>query len=133
MTAENYRITSPTDEAYNCIAWALGIADQWWWPTDGKDWPEGIDREPTVAAFVAAFATVGYAPCSDASIEQGVEKIALYSQGAAPTHAARLLPSGRWTSKLGQHVDIEHATLDAIAGGLYGEPFLFFSRPATAQ
>ena len=37
------------------------------------------------------------------------------------THAARQLPGGNWTSKLGKGEDIEHDTPDVVAGGLYGE------------
>ena len=37
------------------------------------------------------------------------------------THAARQLLSGKWTSKLGKSVDIEHDTTDVVARGLYGE------------
>jgi hypothetical protein len=36
-----------------------------------------------------------------------------------PTHAARQLPNGRWSSKLGKLEDIEHA-LDDICGSAYG-------------
>jgi hypothetical protein len=31
------------------------------------------------------------------------------------------LPNGKWTSKLGRDVDIEHDTADDVAGGVYGE------------
>ena len=34
-----------------------------------------------------------------------------------PTHAARQLANGWWTSKLGPSFDIEHIDLNAIAGG----------------
>lgn len=34
--------------------------------------------------------------------------------------AARQLADGGWTSKLGQSVRIEHATLDALTGEAYG-------------
>jgi hypothetical protein len=35
-----------------------------------------------------------------------------------PTHAARQLPDGTWTSKLGISEDIQHA-LDDLAGAVY--------------
>ncbi|HEY7428267.1 MAG TPA: hypothetical protein VH682_28795 [Gemmataceae bacterium] len=27
-----YRITSPASDVYNCIAWAAGETNRWWWP-----------------------------------------------------------------------------------------------------
>ena len=73
-------------------------------------WPQGSPLEETLAAFVRAFATLGFIPCNDDTLEPGFEKIAIYvnSQGK-PTHAARQLHNGRWSSKLGNEVDIEHA------------------------
>ena len=54
LNADNYRITSPTTWEYNCIAWAVGITDAWWWPVPGRLWPPNVPREETLAAFVAA-------------------------------------------------------------------------------
>jgi hypothetical protein len=36
-----YRVTSPADRGYNCIAWAAGVTDDWWWPplTDAPSRP----------------------------------------------------------------------------------------------
>jgi hypothetical protein len=45
-----------------------------------------------------------------------------------PTHAARLLPSGLWTSKLGEWEDIEHDLL-ALEGDVYGTVALLLKRP----
>jgi len=45
------------------------------------------------------------------------------------THAARQLPDGKWTSKLGQLEDITHGTTDVIEGGDYGEVVQFMKRP----
>jgi hypothetical protein len=38
------------------------------------------------------------------------------------------LSSGWWTSKLRPSFDIEHASLEAVAGGVYGDPVAFLSR-----
>ena len=43
-------------------------------------------------------------------------------------HAARQLSDGRWTSKLGELVDIEHPDLADVAGGIYGQPNLYMER-----
>ena len=115
-----YRATSPATRDYNCIAWAAGDTRRWWWPNHDADndavyWPPGVPKEETLEAFAAAFATLGHSPCSGEEIEAGFEKIALFAKGEAPTHAARQLPSGRWTSKLGLREDIEHE-LHAVGG-----------------
>jgi hypothetical protein len=77
--------------------------------------------EESMAAFVAAFATLGYTPCDDDAFDPAWEKVALFVNGAGePTHAARQLPNGRWTSKLGESEDIEHG-LHALKGDIYGQ------------
>jgi hypothetical protein len=57
----------------------------------------------------------------DASLEPGFEKVALFGSSLYYTHAARQLPNGKWTSKLGKAEDIEHDSPDIVAGGVYGE------------
>jgi hypothetical protein len=133
LTADDYRITSPATWDYNCIAWTAGVVTGWWWPVPYDcDWPTAIPREETLDAFLMAFATLGYAPCVGAELEPGVEKIALYAREGTPTHAARQLPNGVWSSKLGPNVDIEHATLETIGGGVYGEPVAVLGRPRSS-
>jgi hypothetical protein len=126
-----FQITSPAARDYNCIAWAAGDTTRWWWPapdTDVAYWPAGVDLEETLDAFVAAFATLGYAPCADEESEPGYQKVALFAMALVPTHAARQLPSGRWTSKLGLREDIEH-DLQAVSGDVYGKVVMLLKRP----
>jgi len=97
-------------------------------------WPQGIPREETIYAFVQAYETLGYRLCFDEKLEPGIEKIAIYGleipgQGIQPTHAARQLESGEWTSKLGDFEDISHTTLDALNGPVYGRMICCVSRP----
>ena len=57
LVGSDYQLTSPPDLTYNCIAWAMGESDRWWWP-DSQDiafWPEGIERRETVEAFFKMF------------------------------------------------------------------------------
>jgi len=78
-----------------------------------------------------AYRVVGYEPCDSAALQVGYEKIAIYAdETQEPRHAARQLPNGSWTSKLGDHFDIEHADLAAISGLVYGEPVVFMRREA---
>ena len=129
LTETNYHITSPQDVKYNCIAWAAGEDDIWWWPDDmlSAYWPDTVPRQTTLEAFIQAFATKGYSPCKDGTLAQGFEKIALYALSEKPTHAARQLPDGNWTSKLGRNHDIDH-TLDALNGPQYGSVAVFLRR-----
>jgi hypothetical protein len=84
----------------------------------------------TVEAFQMAFATLGYNERTDASEEPGKQKIAVFaSTEGKPTHAARQLPGGWWTSKLGQQIDIEHE-LSAIQGPIYGTVAVVLGRTA---
>jgi hypothetical protein len=130
LARTGYRITSPADTVYNCIAHAAGVTDNWWWPDpDGFDyWPPGVLRERTVAAFIQAFATLGYLPCADGSVEAGWDKVAIYATYEGPTHAARQLDTGLWSSKLGPDDDIEHA-LEGLCGTAYGLVVAFLKRP----
>jgi hypothetical protein len=131
LVGQPYGITSPKDSKYNCIGWAGGQSQRWWWPDeDGDDlWPSNVPREETLAAFRALFETLGYAVCDHGQLEDGFEKIALYADpNGIPKHAARQLPTGRWTSKLGQFEDIEH-DLANLAGADYGTVVLVMKRP----
>jgi hypothetical protein len=129
-----YRSTSPPDPIYNCIAWAAGLTNAWWWPDpDGFDyWPPGVERAETLNAIIQALATVGFTPCPDATLETGWEKVAIYTTVQGPTHAARQLASGSWTSKLGPDDDIEH-TLEGLASSTYGSVVQFLRRPLSGS
>jgi len=120
---------SPYDPKYNCIAWALGMNDRCWWPKppDGY-WPLGVSEETKISAFEAMFAIFGYEQCDSGRLEAQYEKIALYARNGIPTHAARQLRNGRWTSKCGSDIDIEHKLKD-LEGPAYGKVALFFRRP----
>lgn len=117
---------------YNCIAWAAEDTEKWWWPAGGTPvagftgapmkpnyWPPGVPREETVEAFVQAFEALGYAVCAEQSHESGFTKVAVYARTTLPkrpTHMARQLPDGMWTSKLGSGPDIFHKTLECLEG-----------------
>jgi hypothetical protein len=119
---------SPATTTYNCIAWALGLNDRWWWPQNPDAyWPLTCPEEVTIPAFKAVFAVFGFEQCKDGRLENGYEKIALYAKWNQPTHAARQLRSGQWTSKCGRNVDIEHK-LRELEGEKYGHVVMYFRR-----
>ena len=125
-----YQIVSARSREYNCIAWAAGENDRWWWP-DANDigyWPAAAPRAETIDAFIEAYHTLGFSPCDDANLEPEWEKIAIYALAGQSTHAARQLINGRWTSKLGNCEDIEHV-LDGLVSSLYGSVVQILRRP----
>jgi len=90
-------------------------------------------RSPGVYAWgviTEAFQTLGYEPCGDADLEPDVEKVAVYADdNGSPTHAARQLVTGAWTSKLGREEDLEHQKLAGVEGEEYGHVVQVMRRP----
>jgi hypothetical protein len=157
LAAAGYEKTSeatgrpPQPGAYNCIAWAAGDPHMclWWWPHPDAYWPPFIGhREATVRCFVKTFHWLGYRICTNSRRELAYEKVVLYAIHKSkvpfvpaqrwqdlndwePTHMARQLPDGTWTSKCGGGEDINHFTLDALetyAPPEYGCPVVYMRR-----
>lgn len=123
IAIEGYEITSADTLDYNCFAWAMRDEANWWSHAeeDGHTWRAGVPRTGDVACYIELFRKEGgFKPCQDPELEDGYEKIAIYALDGMAQHAARQLPSGRWTSKLGDWEDIQHDTLAALEGDLYG-------------
>ena len=120
-----YEITSKVTDEYNCIAWAAGDNTRWWEHTPGYYWP--AVRSPLIGSLVAVFESIGYSTCESSAIEEGYEKVALYAKQDCWMHAARLLDSGRWTSKLGPDEDIEHESAECLAR-FYGQVYCYMRR-----
>lgn len=137
LTRRDYHVTSDETSGYNCIAHAAARDDSWWWPADFEwvFWPDNVPKEETLEAFIQAYGTLGYVVCGDGVLEAGFEKVALFveADGSTPSHAARQLPSGKWTSKLGEWEDVEHYSLppleDRRFGMGYGTVAKFLKRP----
>jgi hypothetical protein len=141
----DYRTTSDPSGDYNCIAWAVHDNSKKWDPDymNQNYWPPGVPRIVEMEAVRAAFQTKGFEDCDDDSFEDGIEEIALYAtSNGKPTHAARQLENGMWTSKLGDYEDIEHQTLDCLNGEkknwsgtiqCYGKPVGYMKRVRPAK
>lgn len=120
-----FKETSPASKNYNCIAWAAGDSNSFWWPDNNFYcfWPRGVPRKSTLDAFIAAFETLGYSPCDSEVLENEFEKVAIFESNNGPTHASRQLISGPhrglWTSKMGKDIDIAHS-LKGVSGKIYG-------------
>ena len=112
------RTTTRRDVKYNCIAFAAGDTTQRWWPPVPTVqrfyyWPAGIPVEETLDAFMSAFASLGYTPCSSPNLEPRIEKVAFFVKpNGVPGHVAIQRENGMWHSKLGDLEDIEHNLRD---------------------
>lgn len=130
LSPANHRVTSEATPRYNCIAWSVGDSNRWWQPGEywrPADWPR---NDCGIGALERLFLSFGYVDCHDNfDFEPGYEKVALYGAGFLYTHAARQLSTGKWTSKLGKDVDIEHDSPNDLAGRIYGDVIQVMKRP----
>lgn len=137
---DHFSLTSPCDEYYNCIAWALELSDKWVWPLEPEDymddditedvlyWPDSLPFTDEIDNFLALFEQFGYRRCQDASQEDGLKKIALYAKAGHCTHAARQLTSGFWTSKMGPLNDIQHGSPEVLEGDFFGQVYCYMCK-----
>lgn len=131
LASSPFEITSDCTRRYNCIAWAAHDQNHFWWP--GAFWPKGAKKKVTRNAFITAFGTKGFKRSKLQAYEEGYDLIVLYEDAdGRPTHAARLLPDGRWSSKLGSSHDIAH-TLEGLEGQRYGKPAIYLRRKIPAS
>jgi len=57
-------------------------------------WPKGVERVQTLAAFIAAYETLGYEACDSGDAEVGFEKVAIFLKpGARPLTRQGSLPT----------------------------------------
>jgi hypothetical protein len=88
-----------------------------------------VNREESLSSFIDAFGTLGYELADSGGYERGFEKVAIFaSTDHVPTHMARQLVDGSWTSKLGRLEDIAHVDVNGVGGTEYGEVVAFLRR-----
>jgi hypothetical protein len=119
FAVDNYEVTSKQTKKYNCIAWSMGKTNKWWEAAKypGYHWPDGIPDDGSLNALMNLYERWGYKKCGkDATLEEGMEKVAIYCKDGEYSHGARQLRDGRWTSKLGLFEDIIHESLDSLCG-----------------
>jgi hypothetical protein len=118
LVGSNYEPQSNRNAGYNCFAWAIRDSEHFVEPPGRPPWFRWRKDLPTwisLSNYVRFYELEGgFERCEDGSLEEGYEKIALFADGIVPMHAARQLPCGRWTSKLGRGIDVVHdlETLD---------------------
>ncbi|MGA3283421.1 MAG: hypothetical protein ABSD57_03035 [Verrucomicrobiota bacterium] len=117
LNAAGYKITSKKDKKYNCVAWAAERdQERWWEPLNepGCYWPKEVPFNHSFENYVKVFGVLGYSYCDNPSLEDGIEKVALFSDVFGFTHVSHQLEDGRWTSKLGPDEDIKHTVIGAL-------------------
>jgi hypothetical protein len=136
LARDGYRITSPRDDCYNCVAWIARDLLRWWEPgLDGGFWPRAVSDEDLdagdLAEYVAVFESWGFERCPDGDLEDGTEKIAIYAANGEFAHVAYQRGDGAWSSKLGKLNDVRHeraVSLSGSGGGGYVPVCLFMAR-----
>jgi len=132
LRPERYEVTSDKSTEYNCVAWAAGKEDDKWWPYEGYYWPVE-KRDESKESFVKAFESLGYEVCANGELEVGYQKVVIYAGIFSAKHMARQLPSGKWTSKMGEvWEDIQHDSVGDLAGVEYGKPAVFLKKRLAA-
>jgi len=126
---EPFVATSPKDFKYNCIGWACGTKTRMWPNMYSYYWPPGIPTIEDVNSFIELFQSKGYEVCDNGDLEKGYLKVAIYAyHDGKPSHAARQLENGKWTSKLGVHQDVSHSIF-SMSDGDYGNVVHYMRKP----
>lgn len=146
-TDAHFYIKSPETPEYNCIAWAMGFDDRWvdhlpdYNISKKKWWPDGVARDFKPSTLIKAFEKLGFVVCDNDYDEEGFEKVALYKTSPLLdpyrgtviadegwTHAARVLSTDLYHSKIGSSFDIYHRSGDVFNGTSYGIIYQFMKR-----
>jgi hypothetical protein len=117
-----YSKTSERASKYNCVSYVANDYTRPWWPVPypnepGYYWPiENSDGDESLNEFVEGFESLGYKICENGELEENYTKIVIYiDENDMPSHMAKQLENGKWSSKCGTLEDIEH-DLDALCG-----------------
>ena len=116
---KTWSVTGPATGAYNCIAWSVGITNQWLWPGN------------TVSDFDAFYASYGWSVSPDGNRKYKKRKVALYANNSDSndcTHGSRETHDCGWDeSKLGGLERIMHIRSE-LEGGFYGNIIRFYEK-----
>ena len=128
LASEGFDIVDEPSTRYNCIAYAAGDTDKWWWLDGVNYWSPWARPTNRIESLKEAFSALGYEPCDDIGAEADYQKVALYNIQGEMTQAALQMPSARWRSKMGQGPVIEHRSPQSLSDGIYGRPTIFMRR-----
>ncbi|HME00025.1 MAG TPA: RHS repeat-associated core domain-containing protein [Terriglobia bacterium] len=133
LKAGEWSITGPAIPEYNCIAWSVGVTNQWVWPGNteavfDKLYKEGLTVTPRNRAGQPIGRPVqiggGYKDSDNCDPECHKRKVALFvDEAGVPTHAAREVEDGGvWESKLGSLCRIKHKLTQLEGATQKGRP-----------
>jgi hypothetical protein len=129
-------VTSPPTIVYDSVAWAADEDARVWAPDLELGtcyWPPGVPQERTLNAFTKLFMSMGYEILLNTQpyeLESDFQRIAIYIDSRdRPTHVARQLPTGKWTSKLPSREDIQHDSPACLEGTYFGYVAKTMRRP----
>jgi hypothetical protein len=130
LAKSGYLRTSDPTTDYNCIAWVFGDDENRWEPDEAGFWiwPDGLKRSYSMSSFIKLFKHHGYEKCANGALEEGFQKVAIYTSRGKFKHVALQTYDGKWKSKLGDLDDIVHETLDGLNGERYGTPTVFLKK-----
>jgi hypothetical protein len=131
LASAGYAIKSAADPWYNCVAFAVGDLENFWYDAkvNGYYWPPGCASADTIEGWVEVFLRHGYTDALlDGSFQSEFEKVAIYGSANHPEHVARQTSSGTWVSKMGRGHDIEHYTLTAVESEIMGSVMKIMKR-----
>lgn len=129
---EGFIVTSDLNPTYNCFAWAGNDDTKCWLPFKSKYYFWYTDNTAlTLENVINNYSHIGYTEITESSdLEEGYDKVAIYiDEGGEPSHAARQVENGKWTSKLGDREDIEHSTPECLESDSYGKVKVILKRP----
>jgi len=123
----------PPTAAYNCVAWSLGVTDEWWWFDPIDKAPFGNDNRVVEQAEMDAFyASHGFVVTPN--MEEA--EIMLYRNAEGLSHVARKMGlgcqcgAGHWimfSSKDGSFDRLEHRR-DQLNGGIHGNHYRYYKQ-----
>jgi hypothetical protein len=128
-----YKVKSPKDRKYNCLAFAANDTQHNWQYTGpgklgGYFWPEEVEGD-SLDDVIKVYGLLGFKLCDTSEVEPDIVKIAIYiDRDLAPSHVARQTRRGTWKSKLGRGKDIEHGALELLEGDEYGKVVKYMKR-----
>ncbi len=96
------------------------------------DWPEELPVNTELSTFIKYFNKQLYVEESkNYHFEEGYQKIAIFvNENLLVEHAARQkINNGKWASKLGKDIDIEHSSPYDLEGSVYGKVAIILKRP----
>lgn len=125
ILGENFQLTSCKTDDYNCIAWSLGIDDEW------KQVYENNLGVRDCNKYIELFKESGFIVIENSNFEEGILKIAIFYEASTNhfKHVARQINNNSWTSKLGEWEDIQHNTPEDLLGDSYGDTLIFMCKP----